>query len=312
MQVSYSFHISSKSHAITSADKIAHISRHNLRAYKSEHYKQEDIEVVRGSDISILDDIRAIYKQEFDEAIKDYNANQKRADRQIKDYLKDLSNKKSDVAVEIIIQIGDVDYWSAKPNKEKHKMSQVFKSQLIELEKLCPNFKIASAVIHYDEKSPHMHVVGIPVSERGYSKGLSKRVAKTRVFTRKSLSMLQDKMRDHAERTLESLEMKMDFKPKEKGRNKDIPKYALDKYYQVINDTLKKQDHILELDADLREKNKNLHKLDKDIEARYSDIQKLDNFKELRDIYQKAYGEYFELELEERERARAKDINHER
>ena len=68
----------------------------------------------------------------------------------------------------------------------------------------------------------------------------------------------------------------------------------------------------MELDADLREKNKNLHKLDKDIEARYSDIQKLDNFKELRDIYQKAYGEYFELELEERERARAKDINHER
>ena len=236
MQVSYSFHISSKSHSITSADKIAHLSRHNLRAYKSEHYRHDDIEILRGSDRSILDDVRAIYKQEFDEAIKEYKSKQKRSDRLITDYLNDLSKKQSDVACEIIIQIGDMNYWADKTTAEKRQMSQVFKEQLNELERLCPDFKIANAVIHFDEKSPHMHVVGVPVA-RGYSKGLSKRVAKTRVFTRESLSMLQDKMREHAQNLLEQLAIKMDFKPKQKGRNKDIPKYALDKYYQVINDT---------------------------------------------------------------------------
>lgn len=280
MQVSYSFHISSKSHGITSADKIAHISRHNLRAYKSEHYRHDDIEVLRGSDRSILDDVRAIYKQEFDETIKDYNTKQKRADRQIKDYLKDLSNKKSDVAVEIIIQVGDADYWADKTNIEKRKMSQVFTEQLNELSRLCPDFKIANAVVHYDEKSPHMHVIGIPVA-RGYSKGLSKRVAKTRVFTRESLSMLQDKMRAHAERLLESLEIHMNFKPKEKGRNRDIPKHSLTEYNH-LKQAIKKE---------------------------YEDLQRLDDFNEIKYLYQTASNDFMELEhnirtrdLDERER----------
>jgi hypothetical protein len=319
MQVSYSFHISSKGNAITSADKIAHVSRHNLRAYKSEHYRQDDIEVVRGSDISILDDVRGIYEQEFSEAIKTYNANQKRADRQIKDYLNDLSIKRSDVAVEIIIQVGDMDYWSDKSNAEKRQMSQVFKDQLTELEKLCPDFKIANAVIHFDEKSPHMHVVGVPVA-CGYSKGLSKRVTKTRVFTRESLSMLQDKMREHAEKFLEKLEIKMDFKPKEKGRNKDIPKHALEEYYKLVNQTAEKQqeltqkqDAVFELDGQLRKRNRNVRKLDKAISEKSAQLKTIDktiaeheDLREVIAIYNQAYDD--EIELEEREYIREDDF----
>ncbi|WP_022761298.1 MULTISPECIES: RhuM family protein [unclassified Butyrivibrio] len=39
--------------------------------------------------------------------------------------------------------------------------------------------RIASAVTHLDEDSPHMHVVGVPVAT-GYKRGLSKQVAKTK------------------------------------------------------------------------------------------------------------------------------------
>lgn len=311
MQVSYSLHISSKSHAITSADKIARVSRHNLRQYKTNNYRQEDIEILKGSDRSILDDVRAIYHKEFDEAIKAYNSHQKRADRHIKDYLGELSNKQSDVAVEIIIQVGDMNYWADKTPQEKRIMSQVFKDQLEELEKSCPDFKVVHAVVHFDEKSPHMHVVGVPVAH-GYTRGLSKRVSKTRVFTRESLSLLQDKMRTHAQKCLETLGIKMDFKPKEKGRNFDIPKSSLDNYYKVLQETKIRQDHIYELDEDLREKNKNLHRLNADIKKRHSDIQKLEAFEELRTIYQKAYGDYFELELEDQERAQVKNIARDR
>ena len=60
--------------------------------------------------------------------------------------------------------------------------------------KLCPDFKIASAIVHLDEKSPHMHVVGVPVAD-GYKRGLSKRCSKTKVFTQKSLEKLQEAMR---------------------------------------------------------------------------------------------------------------------
>ena len=42
------------------------------------------------------------------------------------------------------------------------KMSEVFDYILECLQKLLPEFKIANAVIHFDEASPHMHVVGVP------------------------------------------------------------------------------------------------------------------------------------------------------
>ncbi len=63
------------------------------------------------------------------------------------------------------------------------------------LQKLLPEFKIANAVIHFDEASPHMHVVGVPVWE-GAKRGLSKKVSKRNVFTPQTLSViLQDKLR---------------------------------------------------------------------------------------------------------------------
>ena len=36
-------------------------------------------------------------------------------------------------------------------------MSEVYKKQVDDLEMLVPNFKVASAVIHFDEISPHLH-----------------------------------------------------------------------------------------------------------------------------------------------------------
>lgn len=78
-------------------------------------------------------------------------------------------------------------------------MSYIFKDQLRALEKLCPEFKIASAVVNYDESSPHIHIVGVPVVE-GYKKGMEKQVAKAKVFTAERLSYLQEKMRENIER----------------------------------------------------------------------------------------------------------------
>ncbi|WP_347295374.1 plasmid recombination protein, partial [Helicobacter typhlonius] len=98
-----------------------------------------------------------------------------------------------------------------------------------------PNFKIANAVIHYDESSPHLHVVGVPVAG-GYKKGLSKRCAKTRVFTQQSLSKLQNNMRFMAQLQLNDcilLNNKVvDIKPKEQGRPFNMTKQQLTKFNQ--------------------------------------------------------------------------------
>lgn len=252
MAFSYSFHISSKSHAVSTVGKVSQCSRHNLREYVSQEYDKSQIEVLAGSDgkeNTILDDIKKIYHEEFDECLKNYNQG-KRADRQIEDYLSHVSNSRGDVAVEIIIQVGDKNFWSDKTQNEKMQMSYIFKDQLRALEKLCPDFKIASAVLHYDESSPHMHIVGVPVAT-GYKKGMEKQVAKTKVFTADRLSYLQDKMRANAEKGMEmnpNLFAGAKLKDKEKGRNKDIPKESLNEYYDLQNDisNLKNQSAELE------------------------------------------------------------------
>ena len=242
MAFSYSFHLSAKSHSVGTTGKINQCSRHNLREYKSNKYDRTQIDIIRGSDNSILDNVKKIYKEEFNECLVKYNQG-KRADRQIQDYLEHVSNSRSDAAAEIIIQVGDREFWKNKTLSDKKKMNYIFRDQLRSLEKLCPEFKIASAVVHYDESSPHMHIVGVPVAS-GYKKGMEKQVAKTKVFTADRLSYLQDKMRANAERGMElnpELFRDQRLKEKEKGRNKDIPKAMLDDYYELKNEAEKLQ-----------------------------------------------------------------------
>ena len=71
-----------------------------------------------------------------------------------------------------------------------------------------------------------MHVVGVPVAT-GYKRGLSKQVAKTKVFDQKRLETIQDQMHDFVEQQMKDHpEIFGDetLKPKEKGRNSDFSK----------------------------------------------------------------------------------------
>ncbi len=50
-------------------------------------------------------------------------------------------------------------------------MTNVFKLQLNDLQEVVPDFKIASAIIHYDETSSHLHIVGVSIkykNKNGY------------------------------------------------------------------------------------------------------------------------------------------------
>lgn len=230
MAFSYSFHISSKGHAVGTIGKVGQVSKHNLRAYKSDEYDRNKISILVGSETSILDSVKQIYDDEFSGALEEYNS-KKRPDRQIRDYLEHVSQSRNDVAVEVIIQIGDKEFWQDKTPDQSKRMEGVFKAQLKDLEKLLPEFKVASAVIHYDESSPHMHVVGVPVAEGG-ARGMKKQCVKTKVFTTDSLAMLQEEMRIRAAQHMDSvpnLFASAELKEKEEGRNRDYPKYMMDK-----------------------------------------------------------------------------------
>lgn len=84
-----------------------------------------------------------------------------------------------------------------------------------------PNFIVANAVVHLDEDSPHMHVVGVPVAY-GYTRGLSKQVSKRWVFTPETLStLLQGKLRAYANRMVD-IWFQDKIKERSKGRNHDL------------------------------------------------------------------------------------------
>jgi len=223
--ISYSLHLSSKKHALTSTRKVAGSSKHNLRQYESSQYCRDNIFVLIGGD-NILDDLKNAYHQEFDAYLEEYNKG-KRSDRRIDDYLKYVSESgKNDVAAEMIIQLGDAEFWNDKSLSEKKAMIPIFSEQIKYLEELVPNFRIISAVVHLDEKSPHAHIIGIPIGS-GYTRGMNKQVAKTKVFTQESLRVLQEKMHAKAEQDMASHPEIFEgesIKEIEKGRNSDWSK----------------------------------------------------------------------------------------
>ena len=92
---------------------------------------------------------------------------------------------------------------------------------LDELIKRLPQFVVANAVVHLDEDSPHMHIVGVPVAD-GYKKGLRKQVSKRKVFTKEVLSrVLQDELREVANKEVNDW-FGEQIKEKSKGRNHDL------------------------------------------------------------------------------------------
>lgn len=58
--------------------------------------------------------------QEFEQARIEYNESQTREDRKIKDYFNKISqDSQRDLACEIIIELGDMDFWKDKDMKYK-------------------------------------------------------------------------------------------------------------------------------------------------------------------------------------------------
>lgn len=214
--------------AIQNANDLSRANKHNLRDYDN---NREFIRTIYGTN-DIVQDVKQVYLDEFEQAKNEYNA-KVRADRQVTDYFKKVCESQNDVACEIIIELGDMDFWSDKDNEYRLKMIDVYNEQIKDLNKLVPSFKVANATIHFDETSPHMHVVGVPVIEN-CKRGMKKQVGKTQVFTKESLKVIQDKMRVACIKSYNKFyETESRLKQKKKGRNQDINVNDMENYQQI-------------------------------------------------------------------------------
>ena len=227
--------------AIQNAKGLSKVNKHNLRDYDNQ---RELITTIYGTN-DIVEDVKQVYLDEFEQARIEYNANQIRADRKINNYFEKICNSQNDIACEIIIELGDMDFWQDKDNEYRYKMTDVYNEQVQELSKLLPDFKIANATIHYDETSPHMHVIGVPVIDN-CKRGMKKQVGKSQLFTKTLLSEIQDKMRNACIKSYNKFyDVDSRLKIKQKGRNQDININEMGNYRE-IKKKLEKQKSKLE------------------------------------------------------------------
>ncbi len=99
--------------------------------------------------------------------------------------------------------------------------------------RIVPEFKVANAVIHFDETSPHMHIVGGPIKE-DYKRGVIKQPAKSKVFTKESLKRIQDEMRNCCIKSYNKIYRENSLlKQKKKGRNQDIDVKDMENYRKI-------------------------------------------------------------------------------
>ena len=162
-----------------------------------------------------------------------------------------------------------MDFWQNKDEEYRFKMIDVYNEQIQDLNKILPSFKVANATIHFDETSPHMHVIGVPVIEN-CKRGMKKQVGKSQLFTKTLLSEIQDKMRNACIKSYNKFyDVDSRLKTKQKGRNQDINVKEMENYRE-IKKKLEKQKSKLE----------NANKQTKKLDNTSKDIYKiLDNLK---------------------------------
>ena len=287
MELSYSFHLGNDSNktikarreakntlsgttnksnnAIQNIKQLGKVNHHNLRQYDN---NQELINTIKGSN-DIVKDVKELYLDLFEESRLEYNKKQIRDDRTIDNYFNKISNDtKHDLACEIVIELGDMVYWDDKSLEYKYEMTKVFEKQLDDLKEIVPDFYIANATIHFDEHSPHLHIVGVPVKENCKT-GLSRQVGKTSIFTKESLVVIQDKMRERCiDEFNQVYQLDNKLKEKQKGKNRDITPYERKIYNEKVKGLKQEisnlENEVSNLENNKESINKQITKLNKD------------------------------------------------
>lgn len=165
---------------------------HNNRTLTEEEYKQpahEHIIREKSSDNIVIrqSTIQEAYKEVFGEAVEEYNAKQKRKDRQIKDYYKHVYHSKTlDLQREMIIGLGNKEDWEKLGYEKKKEAGQLIKEVIEDfIRDKKDHIHVYNAVVHLDEAgAPHAHINFIPLAH-GYKNGL-----KTQPSWTKSLAQM--------------------------------------------------------------------------------------------------------------------------
>ena len=147
-------------------------------------YKNVDPTRTKNNIYYAQESLEDAYKNCFSEALANYNEKQKRSDRKIEDYYthlfgsanKDIvatSSNKEKSFYEIVVGIGDKNT-CAVGTPDGELAAKILDEYMQGFQERNPNFYVFNAVLHMDEKTPHLHIDYVPTAD-GYKKGMETR-----------------------------------------------------------------------------------------------------------------------------------------
>ena len=132
---------------------------HNTRSFIA---KNVDANRTKDNIILINEDIKQVYHKLFDKALDEYNAKQKRKDRQIKNYYEKIKRSKQEkLFYEVIVQIGNKDD-TGVGSYSAEIATQILKDYVELFQFRNPQLYVFGAYIHMDEETPHLHLDFVP------------------------------------------------------------------------------------------------------------------------------------------------------
>lgn len=148
---------------------------HNNREFVTENVIEERIEDNITYKKESLEDA---YEHLFGDAIREYNERQKRNDRKIdgaSGYILKLKNSKNGEKIfyETVVQIGNMQDCSVD-SPEGKEAKKILDDYMKTFQERNPNLYVFNAVMHLDEKTPHLHIDYIPIAHN-YKQGLKVR-----------------------------------------------------------------------------------------------------------------------------------------
>ena len=214
-----------------------HLS-HNNRDFLSSNVDAERVWLNR---IFVRETLEQAYEKCFGQALEDYNAKQKRADRKKGDYIAEIKNSKNNEKVfyENVVQIGNKDDTGVllpdgNRNWEADMAARVLMRYVETFQERNPNLYLFNAVLHMDEATPHLHLDYIPVAH-GYKTGMETRNSLTRALQQMGIPKAESRKQNETvfwqerERAyIKELARQMEIEIYEKGdkrENLTLPEY---------------------------------------------------------------------------------------
>ncbi len=146
---------------------------HNTRSFIA---KNVDASRTKDNITLINENIKQVYHKLFDKALAEYNAKQKRKDRQIKNYYEKIKRSKQEkLFYEVIVQIGNMDD-TGVGSYTAEIATKILKDHVELFQFRNPQLYVFGAYIHLDEETPHLHLDFVPWVS-GSGRGLETRTS---------------------------------------------------------------------------------------------------------------------------------------